>query len=166
MSSILSVCAESAALKLGIQIPQQVIKAVIPDASLNNSLITMYARCGAIIQARAIFNEMKSQKDVVSWNAMIGGYASHGFAAETLELFGVMKSLKVRPTYITFISVLKACAHAGLMEEGRMHFRSMVSEFVIEAKAKRYATLVDIVGRHGQIDEAMAVIDGLPFEPD
>ncbi|GFS34696.1 mitochondrial editing factor 9 [Actinidia rufa] len=165
-SSILSVCAESVALHLGMQIHQQVIKAIITDAPLNNSLITMYARCGAIIQARAIFDEMKSQKDVISWNAMIGGYASHGFAAEALELFGVMKRLKVRPTYITFISVLKACSHAGLVEEGRMHFRFMVSEFGIEARVEHYASLVDIVGRHGKIEEAMAVINSMPFEPD
>ncbi|XP_057494825.1 pentatricopeptide repeat-containing protein At1g62260, mitochondrial-like [Actinidia eriantha] len=166
LSSILSVCAESVALQLGMQIHQQVIKATIMDAPLNNSLITMYARCGAIIQARAIFDEMKSQKDVISWNAMIGGYASHGFAAEALELFGAMKRLKVRPTYITFISVLKACAHAGLVEEGRMHFRFMVSEFGIEARVEHYASLVDIVGRHGKIEEAMAVINSMPFEPD
>ncbi|PSS29538.1 Pentatricopeptide repeat-containing protein [Actinidia chinensis var. chinensis] len=166
LSSLLSVCAESVALQLGMQIHQQVIKAVIPDTPLNNSLITMYARCGAIMQARAIFYEMELQKDVISWNAMISGYASHGFAAEALELFGVMKRLKVQPTYITFISVLNACAHAGLAEEGRMHFRSMVSDFGIEARVEHYASLVDIVGRHGQIEEAMALINSMPFEPD
>ncbi|GFS34697.1 mitochondrial editing factor 9 [Actinidia rufa] len=166
LSSLLSVCAESVALQLGMQIHQQVIKAVIPDTPLNNSLITMYARCGAIMQARAIFYEMELQKDVISWNAMISGYASHGFAAEALELFGVMKRLKVQPTYITFISVLNACAHAGLAEEGRMHFRSMVSDFGIEARVEHYASLVDIVGRHGQIEEAMALINNMPFEPD
>ncbi|KAL6952198.1 Pentatricopeptide repeat-containing protein, mitochondrial [Sarracenia purpurea var. burkii] len=166
LSSLLSVCAESVALQLGMQIHQQVIKIVIPDVPLNNSLITMYARCGAIMEARAVFDEMKLQKDVISWNAMIGGYASHGFAAEALELFGVMTRLKVQPTYITFISVLNACAHAGLVEEGRMHFRSMVNEFGIEPRVEHFASLVDIVGRHGQIEEAMATINSMPFEPD
>ncbi|XP_052193262.1 pentatricopeptide repeat-containing protein At1g62260, mitochondrial [Diospyros lotus] len=166
LSSLLSVCAESVALQLGMQIHQQVIKLFIPDVPLNNSLITMYSRCGAIIQARDIFDEMKLQKDVISWNAMIGGYASHGFATDALELFELMKRLKVQPTYITFISVLNACACAGLVEEGRMHFKSMVSEFAIQPRVEHFASLVDIVGRNGQVEEAMALINCMPFEPD
>ncbi|KAK6141744.1 hypothetical protein DH2020_024513 [Rehmannia glutinosa] len=86
LSSLLSICAESVAQHLGMQIHQMLTKIVIPDVPLNNSLITMYARCGAIYEAKAVFNEMKFQKDVISWNAMIGGYASHGFAKEALEL--------------------------------------------------------------------------------
>ncbi|KAH7834025.1 hypothetical protein Vadar_012056 [Vaccinium darrowii] len=166
LSSLLSVCAESVALQLGMQIHQQVTKLVTADVPLNNSLVTMYARCGEIVQARAIFNEMNSMKEVISWNAMIGGYASHGFATEALELFGEMKRLKFRPTHITFVSVLNACANAGLVEEGRMHFRSMVSEFGIEPRVEHFASLVDIVGRHGQVEEAMGVISSMPFEPD
>ncbi|KAK9078666.1 hypothetical protein SSX86_002723 [Deinandra increscens subsp. villosa] len=166
LSSLLSACAEIADIKLGIQIHQQVIKIVTPDVPLNNSLITMYARCGAITEARAIFEEMKSRKDVISWNAMIGGYASHGYADKALELFGVMKELLIKPTYITFISVLNACANTGLAEEGRMHFKSMVNDFGIKPRVEHFATLVDIVGRSGQLDEAMDVIEGMPIEPD
>ncbi|KAI3809322.1 hypothetical protein L1987_25293 [Smallanthus sonchifolius] len=166
LSSLLSACAEIVDIKLGIQIHQLVIKIVTPDVPLNNSLITMYARCGAITEARAIFEEMKSHKDVISWNAMIGGYASHGYANKALELFGVMKELLIKPTYITFISVLNACANTGLAEEGRMHFKSMVNDFGIEPRVEHFATLVDIVGRSGQLDEAMDVIKGMPIEPD
>ncbi|CAK9153935.1 unnamed protein product [Ilex paraguariensis] len=166
LSSLLSVCAESVALHLGMQIHQQVMKIVIPDIPLNNSLITMYARCGAIIEARTIFDEMKFEKHVISWNAMIGGYASHGFAKEALELFELMKQLKVQPTYVTFIAVLNACAHAGLVELGRMHFKTMVSEFGIEPRVEHFASLVDIVGRNGQVGEAMNLINSMPFEPD
>ncbi|KAK9286496.1 hypothetical protein L1049_014894 [Liquidambar formosana] len=79
LSSVLSVCAGFVALHLGIQIHQQVIKLVIADVPINNSLITMYSRCGAIIEAQTIFYEMKLQKDVISWNAMIGGYACSWF---------------------------------------------------------------------------------------
>ncbi|KAA8546138.1 hypothetical protein F0562_020968 [Nyssa sinensis] len=166
LSSLFSVCAELVDMHLGRQIHQRVIKIFIPDVPLNNSLVTMYARCGAIIEARVIFDDMKLHKDVVSWNAMIGGYASHGFAAEALELFGAMKRLKVRPTYITFISVLNACAHAGLVEQGRMHFKSMVTEFGIEPRVEHFSSLVDLVGRHGQVEEAMDLINSMPFEPD
>ncbi|KAF3678727.1 Pentatricopeptide repeat-containing protein, mitochondrial [Capsicum annuum] len=166
LSSLLSVCAETVALFLGMQIHQLVTKTVIPDIPLNNSLITMYARCGAIHEARTIFERMKFQKDVISWNAMVGGYASHGFAFEALELFELMKRLKVRPTRITFISVLNACAHAGLVEQGRLYFKSMDSEFGIIPEVEHFASLVDIVGRHGQLEEAMKVINTMPVEPD
>lgn len=166
LSSVLSVCSGFAALHLGMQIHQQITKTVIPDIPINNSLITMYSRCGAIVEARTIFDEVKLQKEVISWNAMIGGYAFHGFAADALELFELMKRLKVRPTYITFISVLNACAHAGFVKEGRMHFKSMACEFGIEPRIEHFASLVDIVGRHGQLEEAMDLINSMPFEPD
>lgn len=166
LSSLLSVCAETVALFLGMQIHQLVSKTVIPDIPLNNSLITMYARCGAIHEARTIFDNMKFQKDVISWNAMVGGYASHGFAFEALELFELMKCLKVRPTRITFISVLNACAHVGLVEQGRLYFKSMDSEFGIKPEVEHFASLVDIVSRDGQLEEAMKVISTMPVEPD
>ncbi|XP_071729385.1 pentatricopeptide repeat-containing protein At1g62260, mitochondrial [Rutidosis leptorrhynchoides] len=166
LSSLLSACAEIADIHLGIQIHPQVTKFFIPDVPLNNSLITMYARCGAITEARAIFNEMKLCKDVISWNAMIGGYASHGYATKALELFASMKKVSVKPTYITFISVLNACANAGLADEGRMHFNSMVNEFGIKPRVEHYATLVDIMGRNGKLEEAMDVIKGMVVEPD
>ncbi|XP_073146365.1 pentatricopeptide repeat-containing protein At1g62260, mitochondrial [Henckelia pumila] len=166
LSSLLSVCAESVVQTLGIQIHQLVTKFVIPDIPLNNALITMYSRCGAIFEAKKVFNEIKFQKNVISWNAMIGGYASHGFAKEAIELFESMKLLKVRPTYITFISVLNACAHSGLVEQGKSYFKSMVKDFGIERRVEHYASLVDVVGRHGQVEEAMDIINWMTIEPD
>ncbi|VFQ81272.1 unnamed protein product [Cuscuta campestris] len=166
LSSLLGVCAETVDLHLGMQIHQLVTKTVLPDVPLNNSLITMYAKCGAIVEGRSIFDRMKLRKDVISWNAMIGGYASHGLAKEALELFNTMKKLKMKPTYITFIAVLSACAHAGLVEEGRLQFKSMVYEFGIEPRLEHFSSLVDIVGRHGRIEEAMEIIKSMPIEPD
>ncbi|KAG9143604.1 hypothetical protein Leryth_019195 [Lithospermum erythrorhizon] len=164
-SSLLSVCAESVALQLGMQTHQLVTKIVVPDVPLNNSLITMYARGGLITDAKAVFDEMKFQRDFISWNAMIGGYASHGFASEALNLFESMK-FKVRPTYITFISVLNACAHAGLVEKARSYFKSMTSDFGIEPRVEHFASFVDVLGRYGHLDEAMDVIRTMPVEPD
>ncbi|XVE67209.1 hypothetical protein DITRI_Ditri08aG0141700 [Diplodiscus trichospermus] len=164
LSSVLCVCAGLVDLHLGMQIHQQVTKTVIPDEAIKNSLITMYSRCGAMIESRLIFYEMKSPK-VVAWNAMIGGYASHGFATEALELFELMKRRKVQPTYVTFISVLIACAHAGLVDEGWAYFKAMVNEYGIEPGAEHYASLVDNVGRNRQPKEAMDLIKSMPFEP-
>ncbi|KAI6677538.1 hypothetical protein NL676_038334 [Syzygium grande] len=166
LSSILAVATGLVDLCLGLQIHQLVTKTVNPDVPIKNSLITMYSRCGAIVEAQTIFDKVKLQKNVITWNAMIGGYASHGLAAEALELFNLMKRFEVRPTYITFISVLSACAHAGLVEEGWRHFLSMVKEYGIEPTVEHFASLVDIVGRHGQLNEALDIIKDMPMKPD
>ncbi|TYJ03563.1 hypothetical protein E1A91_A12G037100v1 [Gossypium mustelinum] len=166
LSSVLSVCTGLVDMQLGMQIHQLVSKTVIPDVPIQNSLITMYSRCGALVESRTIFDELKSPKDVISWNAMIGGYASHGFALEALGFFELMKKNKVQPTYITFISVLSACRHAGLVDEGWAYFKSMVSEYGIEPGIEHYASLVDNMARHGQFEEAMDLIKSMPFEAD
>ncbi|KAF5751031.1 Mitochondrial editing factor 9 isoform 1 [Tripterygium wilfordii] len=166
LSSVLSVCSGMVDLHLGKQIHQMVTKMVLPDVPINNSLITMYARCGEINEAQTIFNEMELPIEVITWNAMIGGYASHGFAAEALEVFKLMKRSYVQPTYVTFISVLSACAHAGLVEEGKLLFKSMVNEYGIQPRLEHYASLVDVIGRSGQLNEAMDLINNMPFEPD
>ncbi|OVA08867.1 Pentatricopeptide repeat [Macleaya cordata] len=166
LSSVLSACAGLSALYLGMQIHQRVMKSLIADIPINNSLITMYSRCGVIEEARNVFDGMKLQRDVVSWNSIIGGYAYNGFAMEALLLFGEMKSMEVKPTHITFISVLNACAHAGLVEEGRRQFKSMVCNYGIEPRMEHFASLVDLVGRNGYVEEAMDLIKSMPFEPD
>ncbi|KAI3442445.1 uncharacterized protein J3R85_001202 [Psidium guajava] len=166
LSSILAVATGLVDLSLGLQIHQLLTKIAKPDVPLNNSLITMYSRCGAIVEAQTIFDKVKLRKNVITWNAMIGGYASHGFAAEALELFKLMKRFEVRPTYITFISVLSACAHVGLVEDGRRHFLSMVTEYGIAPTVEHFASLVDIVGRHGQLSEAFDIIKDMPMKPD
>ena len=166
LSSVISVSTGLVDLYLGKQLHQLVTKTVLPDSPINNSLITMYSRCGAIVDACTVFNEIKLYKDVITWNAMIGGYASHGSAAEALELFKLMKRLKIHPTYITFISVMNACAHAGLVEEGRRQFKSMINDYGIERRVEHFASLVDILGRQGQLQEAMDLINTMPFKPD
>ncbi|ONK60938.1 uncharacterized protein A4U43_C08F24320 [Asparagus officinalis] len=167
LSSVLSVCSGLASFRLGIQIHQLVSKRIVPDVTISNALITMYSRCGAVMHAKDVFVEIAEQKrDVVSWNAMIGGLARHGHAREALELFRVMKRVKVRPTYITFISVLNACGHTGLVDEGRRQFDSMVQEFGLTPGVEHYALLVDLMGRHGQLEEAMRVIEEMTVPPE
>ncbi|KAF5185360.1 Pentatricopeptide repeat-containing protein [Thalictrum thalictroides] len=166
LPSVLSACAGLSALYQGMLIHQMVIKTIIADTPIYNSLMTMYSRCGLITPARSVFDEMKVHRDVVSWNAIIGGYAYQGHAMEALMLYKEMERLKVRPTHITFISVLHACGHAGLVDEGRIQFRSMVRDFGIEPQVEHFASLVDILGRHGHLEEAMTLISSMPVEPD
>lgn len=166
LSSILSSCAGLVCLYQGMQIHQLVVKTLIPDIPINNALITMYSRCGNIVKARSIFDEMNTEKDFVSWNAIIGGYAQHGLATEAITLFEEMKRMKVEPTHITFISILNACDHSGLVDEGRIIFDSMIQDFSIKPKVEHYAALVDMMGRHGLLRQSLDFIMGMPFEPD
>ncbi|XP_065854340.1 pentatricopeptide repeat-containing protein At1g62260, mitochondrial [Euphorbia lathyris] len=165
LSSLLGVSSGIVDVRLGLQIHQLVIKTVIPDVPLNNAIITMYSKCGAITVARSIFYEMGSHKEVRSWNAMIGGYASHGYATEAFELFKLMRSFNVRPTYITFISVLNACSNVGLVDEACQLFKSM-AEYGIKPGIEHFASLVDNLGRHGQLEDALNLINSMPVEPD
>ncbi|XP_020591933.1 pentatricopeptide repeat-containing protein At1g62260, mitochondrial-like [Phalaenopsis equestris] len=165
MSSLLSACAALASLRQGTQIHQLIIKTLVPDTPINNSLITMYSRCGCVIEAMCVFENME-QRDVISWNSMIGGFAHHGFAMEALHLFKEMKNVKIRPTQITFVAILHACGHAGLVEDGKREFESMIKEFKLVPNVEHYAVLVDLIGRHGQLDEALEVIKDMIFPPD
>ncbi|CAA6659784.1 unnamed protein product [Spirodela intermedia] len=143
LSSALGACAGLASLRQGAQVHQLVTKRVAVDTPINNALVTMYSRCGSLTDARRTFDSMTTRKDVVSWNAIISGYAQHGHAEEALRLFSRMEE-EVRPTHITFISVLHACCHGGL----------------------HYAALVDLLGRHGRLEEAMGIVGGMPVPPD
>ncbi|CAN1192545.1 Pentatricopeptide repeat-containing protein At1g62260, mitochondrial [Linum perenne] len=165
LSSILSVSSSIANLHLGTQIHQLISKTFVPDITIHNALITMYSKCGAISDARTVFEEVKLAKDAVSWNAMIGGYASHGHASDALRIFEAMKVMKVHPTNITFIAALNACAHAGLLEQGRKIFNSIESDYRMSPSIEHYASLVDIICRHGQLEEALGLVRAMPVEP-
>ncbi|EEE65377.1 hypothetical protein OsJ_20684 [Oryza sativa Japonica Group] len=165
-SSVLAACASIPMLGLGAQIHQLVEKSFVPDTAISNALITMYSRCGALNDAEAIFKQMHTKKDLVSWNALIGCYEHHGRATKALQLFKEMRRAKVMPTHITFVSLLSACVNAGLVSEGRMVFDTMVHEYGIVARIEHYAALVNLIGRHGQLDDALEVINSMPMAPD
>uniref|UniRef100_A0A0D9WNK1 RWP-RK domain-containing protein n=1 Tax=Leersia perrieri TaxID=77586 RepID=A0A0D9WNK1_9ORYZ len=165
-SSVLASCASLPMLHLGAQIHQLVEKSFVPDIAISNALITMYSRCGALTDAEAVFEQIGRKKDLVSWNALIGGYEHHGRATKALRLFKEMRRAKVMPTHITFVSLLSACVNAGLVSEGRMVFDTMVHEYGIVARIEHYAALVNLIGRHGQLEDALEVINSMPMAPD
>ncbi|VAI72304.1 unnamed protein product [Triticum turgidum subsp. durum] len=165
-SSVLAACASIPMLPLGVQLHQLIEKSFLPDTATSNALITMYSRGGAITDAEAIFNQMRTQKCLVSWNALIGGYEHHGRATEALQLFEEMRRARVMPTHITFISLLSACGNAGLVSEGWRVFHTMVHEYGIAARIEHYSALVNLIGRHGKLDDALEVINSMPIAPD
>ncbi|CAL9117182.1 unnamed protein product [Musa textilis] len=162
VTSILSACAQLGALSMGKWVHQIIAE---EDLELNvfvsTALIDMYAKCGSIAEARSIFDDME-EKNVVSWNAMISGYGIHGRGLESLKLFEAMRSASVAPTGVTFLSVLCACSHGGLVEEGRAIFESMKREHGVEPRPEHYASMVDLLGRAGRLGEALEFIKTTP----
>eukprot|EP01018_Ginkgo_biloba_P030284 Gb_21439 [translate_table: standard] len=164
--SVLPACAHLAALQQGKWIHDYTIRSGIEsDVSVGTALIDMYAKCGSIEIARQLFEKM-SKRDLVSWNAMIAGYAMHGHGENALALFSQMKQTGMKPDHITFIGVLSACNHAGLVDEGWHYFDCMSREYCITPRVEHYACMVGLLGRAGHLDEAQELIKRMPFEPD
>eukprot|EP00253_Pinus_taeda_P021230 PITA_21230 len=134
------------------------------DVPMGTALI-MYAKCGSIEIAQQLFDGM-SKRDLISWNAIIGGYGMHGHGDEALELFSQMQQTGVKLDHITFIGILTAYSHSGLVHEGRQCFDCMSREYCITPRLEHYACMVNLLGHTGHLDEAEILINNMPFEPD
>eukprot|EP01018_Ginkgo_biloba_P037427 Gb_17092 [translate_table: standard] len=166
MVSVLQACALLGALRQGKGIHDYMIRSgSVWDVFVVTALIDMYAKCGSIEIAQKLFNKM-SERNVVSWNAMIAGYGMHGHGEDALETFTKMQQTGMKPTHITFVCVLSACSHAGLVDEGRHFFDCMSRDYCITPKVKHYACMVDLLGRAGHLDEAQDFIKNMPLEAD
>ncbi|XP_058767201.1 pentatricopeptide repeat-containing protein At1g14470 [Vicia villosa] len=124
-----------------------------------NSLIYMYSRCGSMEDAALIFQEMVT-RDLVSYNTLISGFAEHGQGLECIKLLSKMKKDGIEPDRITYIAILTACSHAGLLEEGQKVFESIKFPDV-----DHYACMIDMLGRVGRLEEAVELIQSMPMEP-
>lgn len=126
----------------------------------------MYAKSGSIDDARRVFFDRMADRDVVSWNVMIGGLAQHGCGHEALEVFRKMIADGVEPDEISFVAVLSACSHAGLVDEGRRLYTAMLQEYGIKPTVLHCNCMVDLLGRAGHLEEAKLFIDEMrPVEP-
>lgn len=165
ISSVLSVCAEYSALSLGREIHGHTIKAIMArNILVGNGLINMYTKCGSLNKALLVFAEIDS-RDLVSWNLMIAGYGMHGLGDYALKTFEQMIKAGYNPDGVTFVAVLSACSHAGLVSKGRKIFNQMVTEFRIEPQVEHYACMVDLLGRAGLLQEACEMVKFMPMEP-
>lgn len=133
------------------------------DVIVSTALIDMYVKCGSVELAREVFNHIKD-KDVVVWSSMIMGYALHGCGREAIDLFAEMKNACVRPNDVTFLGLITACSHSGLVDEGWEIFVSM-NEYGVEPNQKHYASVVDLLGRGGYLEKACSFIEAMPVEP-
>nr|AYM00570.1 pentatricopeptide repeat protein [Salvia miltiorrhiza] len=165
MCIALSACSNLSMLKLGKQIHQLIFKSpMCLDTKVGTSLISMYYKCGVLEDGWKLFVEMPL-KDVVTWNAMISGYAQHGVTHKALGLFNEMRSQGMKPNSNTFIGVLSACNHAGLVELGVHYFEKMRKDYGIGVKPDHYASMIDLLGRAGKLTDALDLIRRMPFEP-
>ncbi|KAG9439510.1 hypothetical protein H6P81_019675 [Aristolochia fimbriata] len=164
-SSILLVCSELSAVALGKQIHQLIYKLPLYlNTTCGTSLLSMYCKCGVLQDASKLFEEMPS-RDVVTWNAMISGFAQHGIGKKAIELFDEMRLMGIKPNWITFVGVLLACNHAGLVDLGMHYFNSMERDYELEPKPDHYTCVVDLLGRAGLLTEAVELINTMPFKP-
>lgn len=165
-SSVLGACAGCCSLLTGQQVHSSILKSGVPDGIvMSSSLVDMYAKCGDVDVALCVFDAMP-HKNVVSWNSIIGGYARHGLAMRALDEFERMRKSGIKPDQVTFVNVLSACAHGGLIEQGVKHFGSMAESYEIQPEVEHYACMVDLYGRAGKLEEAVNLIKGMPVEPD
>lgn len=164
---ILPACAHLGALELGKWIHAYIDKNFhnANNPALRTSLIDMYAKCGNIKGAKQVFDGMKT-RSLASWNVIISGLSMHGDAHMALELFSKMINEGLKPDDITFVGVLSACNHAGMLDLGRQYFNSMVRDYNISPKLQHYGCMIDILGRAGLFDEVETLMNSMEMKPD
>ncbi|XP_057447379.1 pentatricopeptide repeat-containing protein At5g27110-like [Lotus japonicus] len=161
-TSILGACSQLAALDNGKEIHK-----LITERNLENNevvmtaLFDMYAKCGSIDEAFCVFKCLP-ERDLVCWTSMITAYGSHGRASEALELFAEMLQTNVKPDRVTFLAILSACGHAGLVDEGCYHFNQMINIYGIKPGVEHYSCLIDLLARAGRLHEAYQILQKNP----
>ncbi|GJY28681.1 pentatricopeptide repeat-containing protein [Tanacetum coccineum] len=164
--ALLTGCAQVGALEQGNWIHEYMNEhRIVIDAVCGTALIDMYAKCGCIDKSLEVFYGLHD-KDTASWTSIICALSVNGKTSKALELFTEMKESGFRPDDITFIGVLNACSHGGLVEEGWKHFESMKSVYQIEPKIEHYGCLIDLLGRAGLLKEAEKIVNRIPKEKD
>lgn len=164
-SSILTVCSSLVALEQGEQVHAQTIKSgFLSDIVVATALVNMYNKCGSIEKASKAFVEM-STRTLISWTTMIAGFAQHSRTQQALQLFEDMRIAGVRPNQVTFVSVLSACSHAGMVNEALGYFETMKKDYRIKPVMDHYACLIDMFVRLGRLDEAFGLVKKMDFEP-
>ncbi|KAK8970414.1 putative pentatricopeptide repeat-containing protein [Platanthera guangdongensis] len=164
-SSLIKGCAGGTVLEQGIQFHSQVIKtSFILDAFVCAVLVDMYGKCGLISSSTQIFEETQSPTNI-TWNSIVGVLAQHGCGQKAVEAFHQMVGRHVEPNHVTFVSLLVACSHSGLVKQGLQFFNSMQEKFGVEPRDEHYSCVIDMLGRAGRLGEAEEFIGRMPAEP-
>ena len=166
MVTVVNACAKLGAMHRAKFVNEYILRNGFSlDVILGTAMIDMYAKCGSIESARDVFDKMK-ERNVITWSTMIAAYGYHGRGKEALDLFHMMLSCGMLPNRVTFVSLLYACSHAGLIEEGLHFFDVMWEEHAVRPDVKHYTCMVDLLGRAGRLDEAVMLIEAMTVEKD
>lgn len=167
LAAILCLISSLGSLNHGKQIHASTIRTgELSSPSVGNSLVTMYSKAGSITGAKRVFNSIQWKRDTVSWTSMIVGLSQHGYGEEAIEIFEKMLDLNIKPDHITYVGVLSACTHVGLVEKGERYYDLMQNLHHIKPTPSHYACMIDLFGRAGFIQKAKDFIDQMPIEPD
>uniref|UniRef100_A0A804QBJ6 DYW domain-containing protein n=1 Tax=Zea mays TaxID=4577 RepID=A0A804QBJ6_MAIZE len=165
--SVVSAIAYLGALAHGLWAHAYVFRKCIEvEEKLSSALINMYSKCGFIEGAVYVFDNVGGKRSLDTWNAMLAGFTANGYSERALELFTRMESTRLMPNKITFNTVLNACSHGGLVEEGMKYFQRMSRFYGIEPDIAHYGCMVDLFCRAGMFEKAEEIIQTMPMEPD
>lgn len=164
----LSACGNTGMLHLGRSLHGYIYRnALGPDRFVSNALVDMYGKCGNLIGARRVFDTTPI-KGLTLWNSMINSFALHGLSEDAISVFEEMIKCgdSVKPDEVTFVGLLNACTHGGLVDQGRAYFTSMTTNYKIVPQIQHYGCFIDLLGRAGKFDESMDVITTMRVPPD
>jgi pentatricopeptide repeat protein len=165
LSSVISACSQLGDLRLGLWVESFMgCVGVELDDHLRTALVDLYTKSGRTDRAFDLFRGLKA-RDIVSYSTMIVGCGMHGKLNEALDLFKDMSDAKIFPNAVTFVGLLSAYNHAGLLQEARTCFASMPSKYKICPSVEHYTIMVDLLGRSGNVDEAFQLIMKMPMRP-
>ncbi|KAI3745196.1 hypothetical protein L1987_58302 [Smallanthus sonchifolius] len=166
-SSALCACASIPSIKNGKQIHGFLIKTHFkPNTIVVSSLIDMYSKCGSLALGQLVFKLTGDKTNTIFWNTMISALAQHGHGESAIILFFDMVNSQVKPDRITFVVILNACSHSGLVENGLHIFNTMMHEHNVVPDQEHYACLIDLLGRAGCFDEVVNQLRKMPVKPD
>ncbi|XP_031486334.1 pentatricopeptide repeat-containing protein At3g24000, mitochondrial-like [Nymphaea colorata] len=166
LASCLNACSSNSALGNGCQFHSWIIKSgLLSDIYVASSLVDMYSKCGCMEEAETLFHDLDA-KDVVAWNTLICSYSQHGLGKKALGAFKDMLEEGLRPDEVTFLGILSACNHVGLIKEGKQYFESMNQVYGINPTMEHLACMVGILGRAGNLDEVKSFIERMSLTPD
>ncbi|KAL8518168.1 hypothetical protein ACS0TY_009506 [Phlomoides rotata] len=164
-SSLLNICGDLPATEWGKQTHCCIMKPGLhSNVVVGSALVDMYAKCGRLNDARKTFDSLP-RKNLVLWNAMIGGCAQHGFGTEALQIYDSMLRNGVKPNDVTFLAVLSSCGHVGALEEALHHLGSMTKDFGITPRVDHLACVVSLYARKGETKAAYDLVKNFPCAP-
>ncbi|KAJ8763277.1 hypothetical protein K2173_026178 [Erythroxylum novogranatense] len=166
VASLLCSCSQLGSLQFGEKLHSYILRSNMGiEDFVGTALVDMYANCGSIVHAERVFKSIQ-KPCLATWNTMLSGYSWYGFEHKALSCYSAMRDQGLQPDDITFLGILAACTHAGLVDEGRRYFQIMTQEFGIFPSLQHCACVVGLLGRASLFEEAITFIRNMETEPD